>query len=122
MARRFCFTIGNRKYYAKMQDTPLADQIASMCPFEQMYTRNTENEYYTKLPKQAGDTGSEMISQARKNQICFFEPWNAMNIIFKDCEIAPYKIALLGELEDDASQFFSDGGSTMLIRCEDVTE
>ncbi len=122
MERRFCFTIRGQKYYARMQDTPLAEQVAAMCPFEQTYTRNTENEYYTKLPVRAEQDASGLISKARKNQICFFEAWNAMNIIFKDCDIAPYKIASLGEFEEDVSQLLRNEKSTLLIRCEDVTE
>ena len=122
MTRRSCFTIGGRKYYARMQDTQLAEQVAAMCPFERTYTRSTGNEYYTKLPVQARQDGSELISKAHKNQICFFEAWNAMNIIFKDCDIAPYKIAYLGEFEEDVSQLLQNEKSMLLIRCEDVTE
>ena len=122
MERRFCFTIEGRKFYARMQDTPLTEQIAAMCPFERTYTRNTGNEYYTKLPVQARQDGSELISKANKNQICFFEAWNAMNIIFKDCDIAPYKIAYMGEFEEDVSQLLLNEKDTLLIQCEDVTE
>ena len=122
MRGRFCFTIEGRKFYAGMQDTPLAEQIAAMCPFERTYTRNMGNEYYTKLPVQARQDGSELISKANKNQICFFEAWNAMNIIFKDCDIAPYKIAYMGEFEEDVSQLLLNEKDTLLIQCEDVTE
>lgn len=122
MKRRFCFTIEGQKYYARMQDTLLVEQIAAMCPFERTYTRNTGNEYYTKLPVQARQDGSELISKAYKNQVCFFETWNAMNIIFKDCDIALYKIAYMGEFEEDVSQFLQNEKGMLLIRCEDVTE
>lgn len=122
MERRFCFTIEGQKYYARIQDTPLAEQVAAMCPFEQTYTRNTGNEYYTKLPVQARQDGSELISKAYKNQVCFFEAWNAMNIIFKDCDIAPYKIAYMGEFEEDVAHLLLNEKDTLLIQCEDVTE
>ena len=45
-----------------------------------------------------------------------------MNIIFKDCDIAPYKIAYMGEFEEDVSQLLLNEKDTLLIQCEDVTE
>ncbi len=53
-------------HYARMQDTLLVEQVAAMCPFERTYTRNTGNEYYTKLPVQARQDGSELISHLTK--------------------------------------------------------
>lgn len=122
MARRFRITIDGTVYHAAMQDNPLVNRLASLCPFEQEYTRNTENEYYTKLVEECSDKGCQMISKAKKNTICFFKGWNALNFVFYDCDIAPFKIAYLGDMEEDATEQLRKAEKTIRVLCEDITE
>ena len=111
-------TLNNKVYHAKMLDTPLVKQIMDMCPFELKYQRSQEHEYYAKLPKSVDAKGSKQESKASKNQIWLFEDWNAFCLIFKDCDIAPWKIIHLGDFKEDISEDLKKSPSNIKVKCE----
>ena len=111
-------TLNNKVYHAKMLDTPLVKQIIDMCPFELKYQRSQEQEYFAKLPKSTNAKGSKQETKASKNQIWFFEDWNAFCLIFKDCDTSPWKIIHLGDFEEDISEELSKSSSYINVKCE----
>ena len=111
-------TLNNKVYHANMKDIPLVKQILNMCPFDLKYQRSQEHEYYSALPKQTDTKGNKFESKAKKNQIWLFSDWNAFCLIFKDCDISPWKIIHLGDFVEDISADLMKCPANINIKCE----
>lgn len=118
MERTFKFTIDGVVYHANMIDNPLTQKIAAMCPFKADYERYAEHEYFTRLPKRASQEGCELTHTAYKNQVFYFQGWNAFTILFGDFNTAPYNVVHLGDMVEDVVPQLKHSRSTIHIRCE----
>lgn len=86
-----------------MVDNPLVEKIAAMCPFEADYQRYTEHECFTRLPRRADHRGCALTHMARKNQVFYFQGWNAFTILFGDCGAAPFDVVHLDQRTEGAA-------------------
>ena len=118
LGKKFKFTIDGKVYHANMIDNPLVEKIAKMCPFEADYQRYTEHEYYTRLPEKTSAKGCKMTTMAYKNQVFYFEGWNAFTILFGDCNIAPFEVVHLGDMVEDVVPQLKDAGATVHVNVE----
>lgn len=118
MARRFCFTINDKKFYAVLDENSVTNQLVSLCPFETDMVRRGGHEYYTSLSQKLSVDGCKIISEIRKNQITYFDGWNALSFLFEDANISPYMVEYLGEFEDDVAAYLCNAGDTVHIQCE----
>ncbi len=118
MGRKFRLTIDGKVYHANMIDNPLVEQIAAMCPFEQTYHRYTEHEYYTRLPKATSQEGCKLETMAHKNEIWYFQGWNAFTVLFGDCNTSPFQVVHLGDMVEDVTTQLKNSGLTVRILCE----
>ena len=113
------FTINGAVYHAVLRDDSLTGRIAAMCPFELEYTRGGDYEYYVSLPqKTTADGGCPPTSIGKRNALYYFEDWNALSIVIKDCNTAPYKIHHIGDYKDDISAALENVGGKIKILCE----
>ena len=58
------------------------------------------------------------VSKTQKNQITYFDGWNALSFLYEDADISPYSVAYLGEFEEDAAAYLREAGQKIHIRCE----
>lgn len=96
----------------------MVEKIAAMCPFEQNYQRYTEHEYFTRLPKRADHSGCELTHNAYKNQVFYFQGWNAFTILFGDCDTTPFDVVHLGNIVEDVVPQLQNAGAAVPVRCE----
>ena len=115
---KLCFTIDGVTYHAVLLDNPLAEKIASMCPFTLDYTRSGEHEYYATLPKKAVSAGSASTTNGHMNGLYYFEGWNALSIVFRDCDTAPFKIHHVGDFDENVSAVLEKLSNSIRITCE----
>ena len=118
MARRIKVTVDGVVYHAVLQDNPLAGKIAGMCPFTMDCTRSGEHEYYAALPKKAAADGCPDTMKGHRNGLYYFEGWNALSLVFRDCDTAPYKIHQIGNFEEDIASVLEKMGRSIHILCE----
>ena len=118
MGKRIRFTINGAKYPAVLHDDAPTEQIAAMCPFEAEFSRSGSHEYYAALPKKLSVKGYVSTTKGHKNGIYYFEGWNALSLVIKDCNTAPYPIYYLGDFENDVSALLSSAGGRIRILCE----
>ena len=118
MAVRIRFTVDGAAYHAALLENPLAEKIAAMCPFTLDYTRSGEHEYYASLPEKAAATGCDSTTRGHRNGLYFFEGWNALSLVFRDCDTAPFKIHHVGNFEGDISAALENMGGSIRILCE----
>lgn len=118
MATRLRFTIDGVGYHADLQDHALAESLLYICPFAVDYTRNGGHEYYAALPKKAVTDGCQTTTKAHRNGLYYFEGWNALSLVFKDCDTAPFDIHHIGDFEEDISAALEKMGGHVQILCE----
>ena len=118
---RLRFTINGAAYNAVLRDDSLTERIAAMCPFELEYARGGDHEYYTALPqKTTAEGGCPPTSIGKRNALYYFEDWNALSIVIKDCDTAPYKLHHIGDFKEDISAVLKNSGGKVRILCEAV--
>ena len=118
MAKRLRTTIDGVVYHAVLQDNPLAEKIVSMCPFTMDYVRSGDHEYYAALPEKATAKGCLATTTGHKNGLYYFEGWNALSLVFQDCDTAPYQIHHVGDFEGDISSVLKSAGGKIRVLCE----
>lgn len=120
--RKFCFTINGTSFPAELEDNSITELLTELAPLELDCTRSGEHEYYADLPKKENVRGCAPTTQGRTNGIYYFDGWNALSLVFADCNTAPYKIYPIGEFTGDAAAALKAGNGNMKIRCELVKE
>ncbi len=105
-------------FHALLDNNALTERFVQMCPFETEFSESGGNEYYGRLPDQLRDKDTAKISYVKRNTICFFEAWNAMNFIYRDSNIAPYKLSCLGTMEEDLAGFLERAPRNVQIKLE----
>lgn len=118
MGKRLCFTLDGEVYHAVLQENPLAEKIAKMCPFTMDYVRSGEHEYYAALPEKAAANSCEATTIGHRNGLYFFEGWNALSLVFRNCNTAPYNIHHVGDFEEDISAALEKMGRSISVLCE----
>ena len=118
MAKRLRFTIEGAAYYADLQENALAESIVAMCPFTSDYTRSGEHEYYAAMPEKAAAKGCPSTTEGHENGLYYFEGWNAISLVFRNCNTAPYQIHHIGDFEEDVSVVLEKLGRSVRILCE----
>ena len=124
MAKRLRFTIDGVVLHAVLQNHALSESLSAMCPFTADCTRSGGSpaggghEYYTALPKKAVVKGCPSTTQGKKNGLYYFEGWNALSLVFRDCDTAPYQIHHIGDFEEDVSAVLEKMGGRIHILCE----
>lgn len=118
MSRRLRLTIDGQTCHAVLAEGPLAEQLAALCPFAAEFQRQGGHEYYARLPQKLRQEGSPMTSKVRRNQITYFEGWNALSFLFQDTDISPYSVAYVGEFEEDAAALLNHAKRVILVHCE----
>lgn len=118
MAKRLRFTVNGSIYHAALHDHALAESLSAMCPFTVDCTRSGGHEYYAALPKKATTKGCPSTTKGHRNGLYYFEGWNALSLVFKDCDTAPYQIHPIGDFEEDLSSSLDGMGEHIHILCE----
>ena len=93
------FVIAGKTYKASVNDNKTSQDIIKNLPLSLNYVRYAEHEYYAELPlKPVFD--KERTSHILAGHIYYWDGWNAFVINYKECDISPYKVVHIGEIED----------------------
>ncbi len=115
---RLKITINGQVFHVRTVDDPLVGQVAAMCPMELKATRSGNHEYYGRLPKMADDSKSRHTSEARKNELMYFDGWNCLSLLFRDVSVAPYRLVKLGVFDEEVSPLLDGSGETISLKIE----
>lgn len=121
MAVRFQISINGTVFHACLEENPLTEQLVSRCPLTFQMQERGDHEYYARMPESLPQEGCQMISKTKRNQISYFDGWNALSFLFRDADISPYAVAYMGEFEEDAASFLETAGKTATVCLETDT-
>ena len=105
---------GNR-YSAELHDNALVKSIVGMSPLDLTMGRSAEHEYYASLPQNPDISGAESTSSVKSGGIYYFKDWNVLALNFKDMDISPYHVYVVGEMEKDAADYLKAAGSKIKL-------
>jgi len=118
MENKLKMTIDGKVYNVKLERNALAKEILNLCPFEDEFKRYGEHEYYCRLQKDISKVKCEQTSEAHKNKLYYFAGWNAFTIVFEDCDISPFEIVYIGEIEEDSTPQLRNSFDKIHVKCE----
>lgn len=118
MSVRLQVSINGTVFHARLEENPLTAQLVSHCPLTLQMQERGGHEYYARLPESLPQKGCQMISKTKRNQISYFDGWNALSFLFRDVDISPYAVAYLGEFEDDAASFLETADGMVTVRLD----
>ena len=118
MAKRIQITVDGVVYHAVLLENPLAEKIAGMCPLTLNCMRSGDHEYYTALPEKTTADGCPATTSGHRNGLYYFEGWNALSLVFRDCDTAPYKIHHIGDFVGNIAAALEKMGRSIHIVCE----
>jgi hypothetical protein len=94
-------TIGDKTFKGTLNNNKCVDDIKGMFPLPLHLQHYANHEYYAKLPDRPSNEGVETTSIAHAGGIYYFDGWNAFTIVYKDAQIAPYKVIHVGNVGKD---------------------
>lgn len=101
MKKSIKLTLDGREYTAVFNDNQTVADIIDMMPMELILQRYAGHEYYSELPKKPSVKEVPMTSVAHAGDICYFDGWNAFTVLFGDAYIDPFKVVLVGHVNED---------------------
>lgn len=108
----------DKVFMAEIKDHAVIAEIGKRCPMTISLERESGNpsrEYLTRFKDKVNISETEMTSKPQKNGIYYFKEWNAVNIVLCDCNIAPFKLAYLGEFLDNIADELKESNETITI-------
>lgn len=101
MEKTINIEIGNNTFRGTLYTNQCVEDIINMFPLPLRLQHYAKHEYYAELPERPSITGVETTSIARKGGIYYYEGWNAFTIVYKEAQIAPYRVIHIGNVGDD---------------------
>ena len=90
--------LNEKDYEIKGSDNEICKSLKTMLPLTMNLSRSGGHEYYTSLPQELDVTGAESTSHVKAGWLYYFKDWNACALNFKEMDIAPYKVYVIGEV------------------------
>ena len=112
-------TINRKSFAVTLADNTLSQSISAMCPIKLNMSRSGGHEYYAALPKKVNTAGAPETSLVHRGGIYYFAVWNAFSLVFKDADIAPYSVHIVGEAEDELVSVLEHSDGTITITMEE---
>ena len=112
-------TINRKSFAVTLADNALSHSISAMCPINLDMSRSGGHEYYAALPNKVKTAGAAETSLVNRGGIYYFAAWNAFSLVFKDADIAPYSVHIVGQAEDELVSVLEHSGGTITITMEE---
>ena len=90
-----------------------------MLPLTLKLSRSADHEYYTSLSEQVDVTGAESTSYVKGGWIYYFREWNAFALNFKETDIAPYKVYIIGEVVEGIEGILAGSGASIELEVKE---
>ena len=110
--------IGERTFRASLPDNDTARQLAGCFPLDTVFKRSGDHEFFSHLTRGIDVREIKSTSDIQSNGIYYFDGWNALSFVYKDMNIAPYRVVPLGAFEDDICGTLENAKSEIPVRLE----
>ena len=95
--------IGGSIYEVQEEKSALSDAVSALAPLSLTLSRSADHEYYGQLPKSVDVNGARQTSHVEAGGIYYFQAWNAFSLNFREMNISPYKVYVIGKTDVQAA-------------------
>lgn len=106
----------NQEYPVHSETNTLTESIEGMLPFALKLSRSAEHEYYASLPRPVSVDGAKSTTHVKAGWIYYFKDWNAFALNFREADIAPYIVYIVGEVAGGLEDLLAEAGDTIEIK------
>ena len=111
--------LDGKEYAISLEDNTLAKGIAALCPMELRLSRSGGHEYYGTLGGKMDAKRARQTSVVRAGGVYYFAAWNAFSLVFRDADIRPYSVHIVGQAEDSLLEALLNAGRSITVRFEE---
>ena len=101
MKKTMKITLDGKEYDFWTEGNTLGEAIRKIVPLQIKLSRSADHEYYASLHEKIDFAEAEGTSHVKAGWVYFFKDWNALSINFKDMDIAPYRVFVVGKVSED---------------------
>ena len=112
------FTIDGQVFNVNTNDDSLVTQIAAMCPLSLEFSRSSNHEYYSRLPKKVDESNSTKTTKAHAGELMYFGGWNCLSLLFADADVAPYQLVKIGEFDSEMVSLLKKSGNSVKVKID----
>ena len=112
------FTIDGQVFNVNTNDDSLVTQIAAMCPLSLEFSRSSNHEYYSRLPKKVDESNSTKTTKAHVGELMYFGGWNCLSLLFADADVAPYQLVKIGEFDSEMVSLLKKSGNSVKVKID----
>lgn len=104
-----------REYRVSTEDNQLTATIGELLPLKLRLTHSNDHEYYAALPKNVSADGAVRTSHVKAGWVYYFKEWNAFALNFREKEIAPYSVYVIGKAQGGIENILAGSGANIEI-------
>lgn len=105
--------IGGSTYEVQEEKSALSEAVSALAPLNLTLTRSADHEYYGQLPKSVDVNGSRQTSYVEAGGIYYYQAWNAFSLNFREMDISPYKVYVIGKVEKQLVSALEHAGKSL---------
>ena len=103
--------INNSIYEVQAEKSALSEAVSALAPVSMELSRSADHEYYGQLPKSVDVKGARQTSRVEAGGIYYFQAWNAFSLNFREMDISPHKVYVIGKTDAQAAELERAGRS-----------
>lgn len=107
--------INGQLYSVSEEKSGLTESISRLSPCSLVLSRSAGHEYYGTLQEPADVTGARKTSFAEAGGIYYFQAWNAFSLNFKDMDIEPYQVHVIGKADASLAEVLASCGKSVEV-------
>lgn len=111
--------ISGRVYSVQEEDSALSNGILKSVPLRLTLSRSGNHEYYGSLPEDAVTSDARQTSHVEVGGVYYFKAWNAFSLNFRDMDISPYQVYVIGKAEKSLASALEHAGKSIEV---EITE
>lgn len=105
--------INEKEYSAELTDTPPGESLSAQLPLSLTMNRSADHEYYASMDSRLNLQDAEKTGFVKAGGIYYFAPWKAVSLNFRDRDIRPYEVYVLGQAEPALVSELETGGEAV---------
>lgn len=111
--------INGKVYSLQEESSALSSGILKSVPLRLTLARSGNHEYYGSLPAKVVTDDARQTSHVEAGGVYYFKAWNAFSLNFRDMDISPYQVHVIGKAEDALASVLEHAGSSLEV---EITE
>ena len=100
-------------YEVQEEKSALSEAVSALAPLSFTLTRSANHEYYGQLPNNVDENGARQTSHEEAGGIYYFQAWNAFSLNFREMDISPYKVYVIGKTDAQAAAELEKAGRSL---------